>query len=115
MRDDPFAPSPPAIWRWTLRLGLPPELAEAVSGDLEEEYRARARTGGRLLAALWIAWQAISLRRGALRRAARRLTAVQPTWERSRPGRARLRSPGYWSFGPMTSRDLRYAVRRLAA
>lgn len=103
-------PPPGAIrlagWR------LPEEVADAVVGDLEEAYRSRVRPEhGRFRADLWFWWQAVTVRRGALRRAAGRLRATRPTWERNRPHRAAL-DPDPWSrIVPL--RDVTYALRRL--
>ncbi|HSM59444.1 MAG TPA: hypothetical protein VK849_01550, partial [Longimicrobiales bacterium] len=60
---------------------LPEELAEAIAGDLNEEYRARRRSGAAPLASdLWYWAQALGLRGGALRRISRRLRSMRPTW-----------------------------------
>ncbi|MGE0158657.1 MAG: ABC transporter permease [Gemmatimonadales bacterium] len=68
--------------RWAARFllwRLPDEIAEAVCGDLEQEHAERvARGGNRLAADLWFCAQALTLRVGALRRAARRVHAVRP-------------------------------------
>jgi predicted permease len=59
---------------------LPAEVAEAICGDLEDEYVARVARGERRLAAdLWFWRQALTVRRGALRRAAERVRAARPS------------------------------------
>jgi predicted permease len=98
-----------------IRMRLPREIADAVAGDLEEEYRARAATGGGALQArIWFWRQALTLRAGNLRRMARRLRATRPTWERNRPRHAGGGSPDPWHPIHMLFRDLIYAMRRMA-
>ena len=98
-----------------IRMRLPREIADAVAGDLEEEYRARAATGGGALQArMWFWRQALTLRAGSLRRMARRLRATRPTWERNRPRHAGGGSPDPWHPIHMLFRDLIYAMRRMA-
>lgn len=105
---------PPRAARALARLRLPADLADAVTGDLEEEYRARVLPRrGRVRADLWFWWQVVRLRAGALRRVSRRLRAMRPTWERNRPGRAGSDEHDLWSRIPMRPEDLKYAVRRL--
>jgi predicted permease len=59
---------------------LPDEIAEAVSGDLEQEHADRISRGdSRLRADLWFWTQALTVRAGALRRAASRTRAVRPS------------------------------------
>jgi len=106
--------APPRLAEWLVLARLPEEIASAVAGDLAYEYRTRVVPArGRVLADLWYWGQAISLRAGSLRRAARRLRGVQPTWERSRAGRASP-DPDSWSRLLMHPHDLKYALRRLA-
>jgi hypothetical protein len=118
-RDDGTRPGPaPAPPAWALRLlerRLPDEVAEAISGDLCEEYADRVlRRRGTVAADLWFVFQLVTVRGGALRRAARRLKAVRPTYERNRPERAATDGPDFWSRLPMDLHDLKYALRRLA-
>ncbi len=105
---------PPRLAAWLMRIRLPQELADAVSGDLEEEYRERVSpTRGRLAADLWFWGQALILRSFALHRASRRLRAMRPTWERSGPRRADDDSFDPWGVMPVRPEDVKYAVRRL--
>jgi len=108
---------PPRAARALARFRLPAELAEAVTGDLEEEYRGRVLPSrGRVRADLWFWGQVVGLRAGALRRVSRRLRAMRPTWERNRPRRVRAADRDerdLWSRMPMRPEDLKYAVRRL--
>ncbi len=117
MSPDRIRP-PPRLATLLLGIRLPKEVAEAVVGDLEEEYRTRVvPRAGRLLADLWFWGQVVGLRAGALRRISRRLRAMRPTWERNRPQRLRAvgsEEPDFWSRMPMRPEDLKYAVRRLA-
>lgn len=107
-------PRPPALAEWLLQRRLPPELADAVAGDLAEAYAARAASARRPWAAdAWYWGQLLTLRAGALRRISRRLRAMRPTWERNRPRRAGHDEPDFWSRMPMRPDDLFYAVRRL--
>ncbi|MGD8321201.1 MAG: ABC transporter permease [Gemmatimonadota bacterium] len=107
--------SPPWLASALARGRLPEELAEAVVGDLEEEYRLRILPArGRMRADLWFWGQVVGLRAGTLRRISRRLKAMRPTWERNRPRRVGSEEPDFWSRMPMRPEDLRYAVRRLA-
>jgi predicted permease len=104
---------PPRLAAWLLRGQLPPELAEAISGDLEEEFRDRvASSRRRLKADLWFWGQALTVRGFALRRMSRRLESMRPTWEHRRAGRARP-FLHRWSMMPMRPEDVKYAVRRL--
>jgi predicted permease len=105
---------PPRLALALLRRRLPDEIAEAIEGDLTESFARDVAAGrSRLVvdARFWIS--VLTLRAGALRRAARRLEAVRPTTERNRPDRAVRRDPDAWSKLPMHPNDLRYAVRRL--
>ena len=80
---------PPPLALRLLQWRLPEEVAEAISGDLEHEYVDRISRGdSRLRADLWLWTQALSVRRGALRRAARRMQAAHPSrvGARSRAG-----------------------------
>ncbi|HSG47607.1 MAG TPA: ABC transporter permease, partial [Longimicrobiales bacterium] len=105
---------PPRLAALLVRWRLPAELAEAVAGDLHEEYALRvAPSRGRWVADLWYWGQALSLRAGALRRVSRCLTSMRPTWERNRPRRVGSDQPDLWSRMPMRPEDLKYAVRRL--
>jgi len=107
-------PGPPRLAAWLARSRLPVEITEALLGDLEEEYRSRRTTGvSRPAADIWFWGQAIALRGWALRRAARRLRARQPTFERNRP-RSAGNDGDFWSRMPMHPQDLKYAARRLA-
>jgi predicted permease len=106
--------SPPRLALALLRRRLPDEVAEAIEGDLTEAYLGSLECGRpRPLAdaAFWT--EVLTLRAGALRRAARRLEAVRPTTERNRPDRAAHRAPDFWSRIPMHPNDFKYAVRRL--
>ena len=106
---------PPRLAALLVRWRLPADLAEAVAGDLHEEYALRvAPSRGPWVADLWYWGQALSLRAGALRRISRRLKAMRPTWERNRPRRVGSDQPDFWSRMPMRPEDLKYAVRRLA-
>ncbi len=114
MRDEHGRSRPPgaalrlAAWR------VPAEVADALIGDLEEEYRTRVLPDrGRLQADVWFWLQAMAVRRSALRRAARRVQAVRPTWERHRPGGGHGYDNGNGSW-QMSGHDLRYALRRMA-
>jgi hypothetical protein len=108
-------PKPP---RWALALlerRLPSELADAISGDLTAEYAARIRMGRtRFGTDAWFWAQVLTLRAGSLRRAARQLSAVRPTHERNRPGRASNPERDLWSSLSIILKDLQYAMRRLA-
>ncbi|MDA0329231.1 MAG: ADOP family duplicated permease [Gemmatimonadetes bacterium] len=105
---------PPRLASWVLERRLPAEIGEAVSGDLEHEYRRRTVPGrARLLADLWFWAQVIALRSGSLRRAARRLSAARPSYERNHPGRAARVDSDLWSKILMNPHDLKYAFRRL--
>ncbi len=104
---------PPRLAHLLIRGRLPAELADAVSGDLEEEYRRRRAGGtGRARSDLWFWGQAVTLRAGSLRRASARLRAMTPTWERNRPRRAG-HDQTTRSWMPMRPDDVKYAVRRL--
>ena len=107
------AERPPRLAALLLGRRLPPDLADAVAGDLEEEYRARRRSGGRLASDLWYWAQALTLRGGALWRMSRRLRSMRPTWERNRPRRASHHRADSWSRMSMRPEDLKYAARRL--
>lgn len=103
--------SPPRLAVALLQRRLPPEVADAVTGDLHAEHASRVWRHGRVRADAWFWVQVLTLRAGTLRRAARRLSAVRPTHERNHPGRAASRLSG--STLPLHLNDLRYAVRRL--
>jgi predicted permease len=93
---------------------LPADVADAVAGDLHEEYALRvASTRGPWAADVWYWGQALSLRAGALRRISRRLEAMRPTWERNRPRRLGSDQPDIWSRMPMRPEDVKYAIRHL--
>ena len=100
----------PPRWaeRW-IESRLPPEIAEALLGDLHLLYLDRRETAGRTRADLWYWGQAFALRGRALRRSGRRLARVQPAHERARTGRAFQPS----MMLPMSATDFRYALRRL--
>jgi predicted permease len=105
---------PPRLADLLVRWRLPSDVADAVAGDLHEEYALRiAPSRGALAADLWYWGQVLSLRAGALRRVSRRLKAMKPTWERNRPRRVGHDQPDFWSRMPMRPDDLKYAVRRL--
>jgi putative ABC transport system permease protein len=105
---------PPRLAEAWLHARLPEELADAIGGDLHAEYSDRvARSTGSLSSDVWYWGQVARLRAGALRRASQRLTAVQPTHERNRPGRASRRESDIWSRMPMHPNDFKYALRRL--
>lgn len=71
---------PPPLAVRLIEWRLPEELAEAVSGDLEQEHVDRLAAGdSRLRADLWFWGQALTVRSSALRRAASRARAVQPS------------------------------------
>ena len=109
--DDPPRPQPPRWAEALLERRLPAEVADAVLGDLHVEHRQRAQRRGRFAADAWYWWQALTMRTGALRRAAQRLAAVRPTPDRNRP--RHTLSPRRDPF--MTFADVRYALRRLTA
>lgn len=109
----PSRRGPPRLAELVLERRLPAEVAEAVAGDLHEGHRRRMEVHGRFRADLWYWREVLSLRGRALRRAARRLAAVQPSPERNRPGRS---GPSISAWSPsMIAQDLRYALRRLLA
>ena len=82
MYADRRSGAPPRLATALLVARLPAEIAEAIAGDIEHEYRTRiAPARGPLLADAWYWAQVFMLRAGSLRRAARRLRAVRPTWE----------------------------------
>ncbi|MCG6957728.1 MAG: ABC transporter permease [Gemmatimonadetes bacterium] len=106
--------SPPRWATLLMEARLPSELAEAMAGDLEEEYRNRVLPArGKARADLWYWGQALGLRAGALRRISGRLGAMRPTFERNRPRRVGSRQTDFWSRMPMRLDDLKYAARRL--
>jgi macrolide transport system ATP-binding/permease protein len=105
---------PPRVARQLLERRLPPELADAVVGDLVAEYRAKIEAGGSpWMADLWFWGQLVTLRAGSLRRGARRLAAIRPTNERNRPGRAFAERPDTATRLAAVASDVRYALRRL--
>ena len=107
--------APPRLATLLIQRRLPCELAEALAGDLEEEYRTRVLpVRGSVRADLWYWGQALALHSGRLRRLSRRLGAMRPTWERNRPRRVGRDQPDFWSKMFMYSEELKYAVRRLA-
>jgi len=111
--DDAQA-GPPRLAKYLISVRLPDEVAEAITGDLEHEYRSRVRSGRSKFASdLWYWTQTVMLRSSALRRGADRLRAVRPTWERNRPRHAQHQEPDFWSRLPMHPNDFRYAFRRL--
>ena len=58
---------------------LPKEVAEAISGDVEQAHAERiARGGSRIAADVWVWIQALTIRAGSLRRSAERLRAFRP-------------------------------------
>lgn len=105
-------PQPPRWIEWWVASRLPLEIRDALLGDLHHGYLERRNEHGAVSANLWYAYQAVTLRAGALRRASKRLTAVRPSHERARPGRAADDHHAYTSF-PMSFLDIRYALRRL--
>jgi len=108
------AGGPPRLALALLRRRLPDEVAEAIEGDLVDAHaRALAEGRPRVVADALFWREVLTLRAGALRRAARRLEAVRPTTERNRPDRAANRDPDFWSKLPMHPNDFRYAIRRL--
>ncbi|MEM7416915.1 MAG: ADOP family duplicated permease [Gemmatimonadota bacterium] len=112
MPDTATEMRPPRLAERWIETRLPAELAEAVSGDLHVEYVERRARSGRMRADLWYWTQALMLRGGSLRRASRRLAVVQPTHERSGPGRA-ARDHSFLLEIPMSVHDVKYALRRL--
>lgn len=106
--------APPRLAVALLERRLPEEVAHAVIGDLHAQYARRLLPQrGRLRADLWFWRQALGVRAGALRRAARRLAAVRPTHERNGPSRASSGRLDLGSAIAMSFADARYAVRRL--
>jgi hypothetical protein len=82
-------PRPPRLAVRFLEWRLPGEVAEAICGDLEHEYRERIEGGQRRTAAdIWFGGQALTVRAGALRRAARRVQRVRPSSVGTRGRRA---------------------------
>ena len=80
---------PPRLAVRLLERRLPSEIADALCGDLEEEYRQRRTRGvSRLSADVWFWRHALTLRSGALRRAAKKLRVTRPSRERDRVGAA---------------------------
>ena len=76
----PDRPGPPRLAVRLLEWRLPEEVAEAISGDLEHEYAERIDHGEHRLAAdVWFWGQALTIRAGALRRAAKRVGSVRPS------------------------------------
>ena len=106
---------PPRLAERVLLSRLPAEIADALAGDLEHDYRTRVLPArGALRADLWYWSQALLVRGGALRRSAGRLAAVRPV---RGEGGGPLREGGRRSLGsllPLHPHDLRYALRRLA-
>jgi putative ABC transport system permease protein len=71
---------PPRLALRLLSWRLPDEIVDAVSGDLEQEHAERiARGRSRVAADLWFWGQALTVRGGALRRAARRMRTARPS------------------------------------
>jgi putative ABC transport system permease protein len=69
--------TPPQLAIRLLEWRLPEEVADAILGDLEHEYRERVERGvGRLAADAWYWGQALTVRSRALRRAAKRVRTV---------------------------------------
>lgn len=70
---------PPRLAVRLLERRLPAEITDAICGDLEEEYKERRALGvSRLRADVWYWSQALTVRVGALRRAAKSLQARRP-------------------------------------
>ena len=73
--------SPPRLAVRFLQWRLPSEIADAIIGDLVHEYGERVRRGvGRLKADAWFWSQALTLRAGALRRAAKKPPGRPHCW-----------------------------------
>lgn len=107
---------PPRSWSWLLERVLPHEHREFVLGDLEEEYRLRARDDssrgsapatdrGRLNAAAWYRRQAMAaivrlgFRRPSLRRPSRGGSMTGVVVDDLRHGlKSLLRAPGFSAF-----------------
>jgi predicted permease len=70
---------PPRLAIKLLEWRLPPEVAEAIAGDLAQAHAERVERRGRLAADLWIWAQALTIRAGALQRAAKRVRAAHPS------------------------------------
>jgi putative ABC transport system permease protein len=71
---------PPRLAVRLLEWRLPEDVAEAISGDLEQEHAERIERGeGRLRADMWFWSQTLTIRAGALRRAAERMRAARPS------------------------------------
>lgn len=87
---------------------LPPDFAEAVAGDLAEEYAVRAEDS-RLSALAWYVWQLLTLDTRALRRAA---STLNGRWAREagRPAGLRITTRG---VVVTMMNDLKFAVRQL--
>ncbi|HIF07779.1 MAG TPA: hypothetical protein EYQ64_12750 [Gemmatimonadetes bacterium] len=84
-------PGPPRLAVRLLEWRLPEEVSESMCGDLEYEYGERVERGERrVFADVWFWGQALTVRAGALRRAAKRVQAVRP----SRVGTRGRRSAG---------------------
>ncbi|MBW3536097.1 MAG: ABC transporter permease, partial [Gemmatimonadetes bacterium] len=100
---------PPRALEALLRAFLPPDLRDAVAGDLEEEWRERRASSGRAAAHLWYACQLLLLRPLRLRREVRRL---EGRWAPRRSPARPVPRAGTMDY---LFQDLRYALRRLAA
>jgi putative ABC transport system permease protein len=97
--------TPPRLPRWILERALDPASAEAITGDLEEEFAARARSGGLAPARRWYWRQAIASL------LARRLP--RRTQSAGQPGHSAGNSPRPgWLDG--FRHDLRFTLRTVA-
>ncbi len=106
--------APPRLAARWLSRRLPHEVSDAIAGDLHAEYVERGEIGhSRLRRQSWYWWQVLTLRYGGLRRGARRLQAIRPTYERAGPGRGTAPDPDVWRMIPVHPSDVRYALRRL--
>ena len=118
--------SPPRLAVRLLEWRLPPEIAEAITGDLEDAYKQRRVLGSsRLKANAWFWGQALTLRAGALRRAAKRLEAKRPLHQHNGSGgasdrhpasefdRPRLRPRAWWSGAGFSLLDVKLGLRML--
>jgi predicted permease len=103
----PVPAEPPRLAEALVRLLLPPELEDAVAGDLAEEFAERARAGSRVSAALWYWGQLLRLRPIRLRRQLRRLGGA---W--SPGGRRAVRTTSSGFIEP-TMETLKQTFRRL--
>lgn len=96
---------PPRFFSRLLERTLPPtDRADAILGDLEEEYRLR-RPQGRLRADLWYAREALGI--------ARRYVRAGRRYHRRPLGEQAGRRGGWERFMDALWNNIRYAVRRL--